>query len=269
MLGSVSGRHQSPHRGSSVEFAEYRRYQAGDDLRRLDWRAYGRSDRYYVKEFEADTNLRLILVLDASGSMAYANKYDVARQLAATLAYLAIEQGDAAGLVSAWDGQYENMPPRRIAGQVEQLFARMDQLEPVGENSLCQSISEFAESTRQRAMVVLISDFLFELDQLKTSVEHLTFRKHDVVAFHVMTSEEINPSWDRPIRLQDMEGDESMLVDPEEIRSGYEEAVREYLENIERVMHRSAVDYHRVMTSDSVEGVLSRFMSARLGDASR
>ncbi|OYP35781.1 hypothetical protein CGZ80_10810 [Rhodopirellula sp. MGV] len=269
MLGSVSGRHQSPHRGSSVEFAEYRRYQPGDDLRRLDWRAYGRSDRYYVKEFEADTNLRLILVLDASGSMAYANKFDVARQLAATLAYLAIGQGDASGLVSAWDGQYEHMPARRIAGQVEQLFARMERLQPVGDNAVCEAISEFAESTRQRAMVVLISDFLFDLDRLKTSVEHLTFRKHDVVAFHVMTAEEIRPSWDRPVRLQDMEGDESMLVDPEEIRSGYETAVREYLTNIEKLMHRSAVDYHRMMTDDAVEDVLSRFLSARLGDAAR
>ena len=97
MLGSVSGRHQSPHRGSSVEFAEYRRYQLGDDLRRLDWRAFGRSDRYYVKEFEADTNLRLVLVLDCSGSMGFGDKFQRAQRIASVLAYLAVEQGDAAG----------------------------------------------------------------------------------------------------------------------------------------------------------------------------
>ncbi|WP_149497849.1 DUF58 domain-containing protein [Roseiconus lacunae] len=269
MLGSVSGRHQSPHRGSSVEFAEYRRYQAGDDLRRLDWRAYGRSDRYYVKEFEADTNLRLVLVVDGSGSMGFEQKLEVARQLAATLAYLAIGQGDAAGLVTASAGSHEHLPPRRIAGQVEQLFKRLEHLTPVGTNSMCQAISQLAESSRERAMVVLVSDFLFEFDQLRTAIDHLTFRKHDVVAFHVLSPQELNPGWDRPTRLLDMEGDESMLVDPEEIRAGYEDAVREYLESIEQLMHRSAVDYHRMLTDGTVEETLSRFLSARLGDVSR
>src|SRR5438270_12561854 len=140
MLGSVSGRHPSPHRGSSVEFAEYRKYVPGDDLRRLDWRAYGRSARFFVKEFEADTNLRCCLVLDTSGSMAFGStgvsKIEYARKLAGSLGYLAVQQGDAVGLSCVAHGVVRSLPPSRNPVHLRTFFDVLEQAEPGGETRL-------------------------------------------------------------------------------------------------------------------------------------
>lgn len=269
MLGSVSGLHQSPHRGSSVEFAEYRRYQPGDDLRRLDWRAYGRSDRYYVKEFEADTNLRMVLVIDASGSMAFGQKLHVARKIASTLAYIAIGQGDAAGLICSSPAGGELLAPRRIAGQVSILLERLAAVKAVGETTIVQTLHELAETIRERALVVVVSDLLFEPDELRSAVEHLAFRNHDVSLFHLMDPEELQPSWDRPVRLADMEGDESILVDPDDVAASYDAAVREFIDQVECISRETAVDYHRVMLDQGIEETLVRFLSGRRRDQQR
>lgn len=269
MLGTVSGQHQSPHRGSSVEFAEYRRYQPGDDLRRLDWRAYGRSDRYYVKEFEADTNLRLVLVIDCSGSMGFGNKLHAARQIASTLSYVAIGQGDAAGLVCSTESGSELLPPRRIAGQVSALMERLGAIEAAGATTLEATLHELAEKIRERALVIVISDLLFEPAELRSSIEHLAFRNHDIALFHLMDPAELQPNWDRPVRLEDMESDESMMIDPDEISVGYELAVREFMDEVDLICRETAVDYHHVLLDRSIEESLMRFIAGRGRDQGR
>ncbi|MCA9160589.1 MAG: DUF58 domain-containing protein, partial [Planctomycetales bacterium] len=166
MLGSVSGRHSSPHRGASVEFAEYRKYVPGDDLRRLDWRAYGRSDRFYIKEFEADTNLRMVLVVDTSGSMDFGSvgvtKLEYARRISAALSYLAIQQGDAVGLACVADGIVHNIPPRRNPAHLTTLYDTLEGAVPQGETGLVAILHELAETVRQRALVIVISDLFVE-----------------------------------------------------------------------------------------------------------
>ena len=269
MLGTVAGRHQSPHRGSSVEFAEYRRYQPGDELRRLDWRAFGRSDRYYVKEFEADTNLRMMLVLDASGSMAFGSKLEVARQIIATLAYLAVGQGDAAGLICASADDGEMLPPRRVAGQVNVLFNKLGRVRAEGETLLDQSLHELAERIRERALVIVVSDLFLEPQRIRQAMEHLAFRKHDTAVFQVVDPLEMNPDWHRPTRLQDLETDEAVAVEPDEIRAGYERAVREHFDAIGEIVRETATDYALVMTDQPVEDSLSQFISGRRRDQSR
>jgi len=267
MLGSVSGRHQSPHRGASVEFAQYRRYQPGDDLRRLDWRAFGRSDRHYVKEFEADTNLRLVLVVDASGSMSYRNKMDVARQLAAMLAYLAINQGDAAGLLCVGDSNCpEFLPPRRSATQVSVLFDHLEDVRCAGPTQLESALHELSESIRERALVVILSDLLFEPIALRHALEHLTFRNHDIGVFHLTDPSELQPDWSRPLRIEDMESDETVIVDPDEIRDGYQSAVCEFLSQVHTVCRETSVDYCHVMTDQGIESVLMQFLAGRSRD---
>lgn len=263
MLGTVSGQHQSPHRGSSVEFAEYRRYQPGDDLRRLDWRAYGRSDRYYVKEFEADTNLRLVLVVDCSGSMGFGDKLNTARQIASTLAYIAIGQGDAAGLICSSESGSDLIPPRRIAGQVSVLFERMGAMVASGSTTIDATLHELAERVRERALVVVISDLLFEPSELRSALDHLAFRKHDIALFHLIDPMEIRPNWDRPLRLQDMESDEAIMIDPDEILDGYEVAVREFMDEVELICRETSVDYQRVVLDQKIEDSLMRFMAGR------
>lgn len=269
MLGSVSGRHQSPHRGSSVEFAEYRRYQPGDDPRRLDWRAFGRSDRFYVKEFEADTNLRLVLVLDCSGSMGFGEKFARAKTMAAVLAYLAVEQGDAAGLVGAGDHCGNPIPTRRNAAQVSALFGAIESLKPEGETRLAETLHEIAETIRQRAMVVIFSDLFFETEELRSALDHLRFRKHDTAVFQLVDREEITPNWSRRVRIEDMEGGDPMLVEPDEIVDAYESEVRGFLDTTADVMRQTATDYRLALSDQSVEETLVAFLSQRASGTAR
>ncbi|QDV64809.1 DUF58 domain-containing protein [Crateriforma conspicua] len=269
MLGNVSGMHASPHRGSSVEFAEYRRYVPGDDLRRLDWRAYGRSDRFYVKEFEADTNLRCHLILDTSGSMGYgstaATKLSFARRIIATLAHLAIQQGDAAGLTGIGETITETLPPRRTPSHLRVMFDVLQNIRPGGGTQLVQRIHEFADTTRQRALVVIVSDLFVEPAELRGAIDHLRFCKHDVAAFHLIDREEIDFTFSRPTRFVDMESDEHVFADPNDIAPQYHRAMSEYLTSIRQMMLESAVDYHRVITDQDVEIVLRRFLVGRAG----
>jgi uncharacterized protein (DUF58 family) len=267
MMGTVSGKHPSPHRGSSVEFAEYRKYVPGDDLRRLDWRAYGRSDRFYVKEFEADTNLRCCVVLDTSGSMEFGSggttKIDYARKIAGTLAYLALLQGDAVGLSCVANGFVRNIPPRRNPAHLTAVFDILEQTKPQNETELAPVLHELAETIRQRALIVIISDLFIEPEILRSCFQHLRFRKHDVAAFHLLDAQELSFNFRRPMRFLDMEGGPAVFAEPNEIAERYHKVLREYLEQLKTVVLESAVDYHRVTLDEDYERVLMRFLVGR------
>lgn len=267
MQGNVSGRHPSPYRGSSVEFAEYRNYVPGDDLRRLDWRAYGRSDRFYVKEFEADTNLRLCVVLDTSGSMDFGStgvtKLEYARRIAASLAYLAVQQGDAVGLSCVAGGIVQNVPPRRNPAHLMTVFDILEKTQPQGETGLVAILHQLAETIRQRALIVVLSDFFVEPELLRGCFQHLRFRKHDVTAFHLLDPLELSFTFRRPMRFLDMEGGAPVFAEPNEIADRYQQALAEYLTNLRKVVLESAVDYHRVDVAEDYEQVLMRFLVGR------
>ncbi|MEM9645600.1 MAG: DUF58 domain-containing protein, partial [Planctomycetota bacterium] len=264
MLGNVSGMHASPHRGSSVEFAEYRRYVPGDDLRRLDWRAYGRTDRFYVKEFEADTNLRAHLVLDTSGSMDFigkgAKKIEYAKRLLAALAHLAIQQGDAVGLTNIAESITQTIPPRRTPSHLRGLYDVLENTTAGGVTRLADRLHEFAETTRQRALVVIASDLFVDLSELREAIDHLRFSKHDVAIFHLLDRQELDFAFSRPTRFLDMEGEDHVFADPNDISDRYHSALAGYLRDMSRMMLEAGVDYHRVVTDQNDEHVLSRFL---------
>ncbi|MEN6449027.1 MAG: DUF58 domain-containing protein [Thermoguttaceae bacterium] len=267
MQGSVSGRHPSPHRGASVEFAEYRKYVPGDDLRRLDWRAYGRSDRFYVKEFEADTNLRCCLVLDTSGSMDFGSsglvKFDYARRIAGALSYLAVQQGDAVGLYCVAEGVVQNIPPRRNPAHLTHVFDVLEQTRPEGPTQLVPVLHELAETIEQRALIVIVSDLFIEPDQLRGCFEHLRFRKHDVAVFHLLDPRELRFDFSRPMRFVDMEGGPSLFAEPNDIADRYHKALEGYLSELRQLVLESAIDYHRVSIDEDYEKVLMRFLVGR------
>jgi len=267
MQGNVSGRHPSPHRGSSVEFAEYRKYVPGDDLRRLDWRAFGRSDRYFIKEFEADTNLRCCLLVDTSGSMAYGSgdvtKIEYARRIAGVLGTLALQQGDAIGLACLADGVVRNIPPRRNPAHLMAIFDALEAAKPKGETHLASVLHELAETIRQRALVVILSDLFVEPELLRGCFEHLRFRKHDVAVFHLLDPRELNFAFRRPTRFLDLEGGPSIFAEPNEIAERYGKALTGYLDGLRQVVLETAVDYHRVTLDENYEEVLMRFLVGR------
>jgi len=267
MQGNVSGRHASPHRGASVEFAEYRKYVPGDDLRRLDWRAFGRSDRFYVKEYEADTNLRCCFVLDTSGSMGFGStgltKMDYARRIAGSLGYLAVQQGDAVGLTCVAQNVVRNIPPKRNASHLMLMFDALEQAEPKGETQLVSVLHELAETLRQRALVIIISDLFVEPSLLRECFQHLHFRRHDVAAFHLLDPLELSFNFRRPMRFLDMEGGPAVFAEPNEIAERYHKALDLYLNGVKEVVLESAIDYHRVSIDESYEQKLLQFLVGR------
>jgi uncharacterized protein (DUF58 family) len=259
--------HASPHRGASVEFAEYRRYVPGDDLRRLDWRAYGRSDRYYVKEFEADTNLRMCLVLDTSGSMGFGSqeltKMDYARRLAGSLAYLAVQQGDAVGLTCIGDEIVRTVPARRTPSHLRGINDILEHSSASGDTQLVARLHEYAETTRQRALVVILSDLFVDPAELREAFDHLRFRKHDVAVFHLLDPQELGFDFRRPTRFVDLEGPTSLFADPSDIVDRYHKALADYLSKIRQIVLESAIDYHRITIDEDYEQVLLRFLAGR------
>jgi len=269
MLCSVSGKHRSPVRGSSLEFAQYRKYVPGDDTRRLDWRTWGRSDRFYIKEFEADTNLRLCLLIDTSGSMSYTpagsatSRFDYAKKLAGTLGYLAAQQGDAVGLWSLAEKTVE-IPAKRGASHLGLVLDQMGAIQPVGGTTLLTALHDAAERIRQRALVIVFSDLFVPPAELKSALQHLRFRKHDVALFHLLDQQELDFNFDRPARFIDLEGGEGLLADPSLIQRNYREAVKTYLQELDDLVRQTAIDYQRVKLSEKYDDVLAKFLLSRV-----
>jgi uncharacterized protein (DUF58 family) len=268
MIGNVTGMHRSPHRGSSLEFAEYRKYVPGDDTRRLDWRAYGRSDRFYIKEFEADTNLRLCLIVDTSGSMNYSqgglSKLQLARQIAGTLAYLAAWQGDAIGLYCAGENFQLQISPKRSAAHLRVILDSLANSTASGSTGLANALHEAAERIRQRALVVILSDLFVEPKDLSSAFQHLRFRKHDVVVFHLLEQREQQFDFDRPMRFVDLEGGSSILADPSLMATEYRTAVDQYLSELKSIVRDANVDYQRISLDQHYGDILARFLLARM-----
>ncbi|MBA4149938.1 MAG: DUF58 domain-containing protein [Verrucomicrobia bacterium] len=267
MEGTVSGQHKSPHRGSSVEFAEYRNYTPGDDIRRLDWRVFGRTDKFFMKEFEAETNLRCYFVLDCSASMNFVGKnerrFDFARRLIAMLAYLVIHQGDAAGLICVGEKIVSEIPPKRNPAHLQNIFQILEGVEPKGETGLIPVLHELAEKVRRRALIIVISDFFCDPAELMSAFQHLRFQKHDLAAFHLLDRAELDFKFDRPVRFADMESDFNMVTEPAVIRDRYLEQLNGFLELLRRGCNEFNADYRRVITDESYEKVLADFLIAR------
>lgn len=269
MLGSVAGRHKSPARGSSVEFAEYRKYVQGDDTRRLDWKAFARTDRYYIKEFEADTNLRAYFVIDSSGSMNFqsgenATKLDIAKKISASLSYLIADQGDATGLSCVNEKLHLEIPARSRPAHLQHILETLSKLKAKGKTGFVPALHELAEKIPKRAMIVLISDFFCDTKELEDALAHLHHRKHDVAVIHLMDRQEIDFEFQRPHRFNDMEDGGSVVTEPQLIADEYREIVQEFLKDVRSSSYAINADYHMLTTDLNIEDFLRDFLVARL-----
>ncbi len=266
--GSFAGMHRSPHHGSSVEFAEYRKYVPGDDIRHIDWRVYAKTDRYYLKEFEADTNMRLYLVLDCSGSMAFQGdsdtKFEYARKMAATLAYLTIHQGDQVGVQAFNDELVVDVPPRHSPAHLKLIFDTLDRIKPKGPTRLPEMLHNLAEKYKRRALVVILSDFFTETEELMDAVHHMRFRKHDVAVMHLMDQQELDFNFDRPTRFHDLESNVNVIAEPVSVRDDYIRALHGYLTSMKRGCIERGADYQMISTESHFEEVLTPFLLERV-----
>ena len=269
MEGVLSGLHKSPHQGQSVEFAEHKEYAPGDELRHLDWKAYAKFDRFYVKRFEHETDLRAVMVVDASGSMGYGtgplSKLEVASALAGALCYLLVRQQDAAGLSVLSGGGFRDIPPRAAAGHLMALLGALDELQPGGGTQLHAAADHLAEGLPRRAMVVLFSDLFDDAPDALKRILQLRARKHDVAVFHILDPAELEFPFDDPTLFLSMEDDRRLEVNAREIRESYLEELGGFLAQTRALCAESDVDYQLVRTDEPLDAVLLRFLARRQG----
>jgi uncharacterized protein (DUF58 family) len=264
MLGSITGIHRSATRGASVEFAEYRKYVAGDDPKHIDWQVYARSDRFYIKEFEADTNLRAYLVLDASGSMAFdsgnGSRFDFARSLIAHLAYLLVQQGDAVGLHGCAEQVNVDLPARQAPSHLHTLFDLLEDFEPKGESTLVDALHTLAERVPRRAVVMIFTDAFMPAPALLDALQHLCFCRHEVSLFHLLDPQEMAFDFNRPVRFVDLEGGADLVADPEVVHQSYLKSFDQHLQTLQDGCRKFEIDYRRARVDQEVEPVLSRYL---------
>ncbi|ATB43707.1 hypothetical protein CYFUS_009187 [Cystobacter fuscus] len=267
MEGVLSGLHKSPHQGQSVEFAEHKEYAPGDELRHLDWKAYGKFDKYYVKRFEHETNLRAVMVVDASASMGYQStalsKLEVAKTLAGALCYLLVRQQDAAGLAVMTEGRIRDVPPRASAGHLNVLLDALEVATAKGGTQLVSAADHLAEVLPRRSSVVILSDFLDEDPTALKRILALRQRKNDVAVFHLVDPAELTFPFDDPTLFLDMEGEGRVEVNPREIKESYLEEFGAFLNGVKTACAEADVDYELVRTDERLDEVLLRFLGKR------
>jgi uncharacterized protein (DUF58 family) len=274
--GFVTGRHRSPYKGFSAEFAEHRQYVAGDDLRNLDWRVYGKSDRYYIKQYVEETNLRATLLLDASGSMSYRgkaaakvdgqalSKFEYARYLAATLSHLLIHQQDAAGLVTFDHAIRRYIPARSRPSHLRVLMQALSDCRQGQETQLAPILHDVAERIHRRGLVLVFSDLFDEPEEILSALQHFCFKKHEVLVFHVLAEEELTFPFSRQAQFEDLEVEgRRVQLDARAIRAEYLDRIRKFLDEIRRGCGRMNIDYIPVSTARSFEDSLSDYLARR------
>ncbi len=264
--GFLHGLHRSVRIGTSVDFAEHRPYQPGDDLRRIDWRVYGRTDRFYLKTYEADTNADILFVLDSSGSMDFASgtltKFDYGRFLVASLAWMAQRQGDRVGLVLATDDIVEWVPPS--TRHLNLLLHTLSHCKATGEGQLPRVLEKVTQLRGRSGMVVLVSDCYEDPDALRRAVGSLRTRGHDVVVFHLSDPAEVELPYDAPGTFEDAETGVRLPLKPEELRTRYRDMVVEHRRALAEKMAAANVDYQLVSTDAPLDGALRSYLDRRL-----
>jgi uncharacterized protein (DUF58 family) len=265
--GVMVGIHTSHAKGLSSEFEEHRGYAPGDDTRHIDWKAYAKFDRYFIKEYRKTTNLKANLVMDCSASMGYASdgmsKFDYGSTLAAALAYLMLKRQDAVGLIT-FAGKIESMIPPKTAH--DHLFAVLKALEnttPQGETSVASVLQDLAASLKRRGMIILISDLLDKPEEVIKGLKQLRSRGHEVIVFQLLDRDELQFPFKEPSRFQDMEEDLQLLADPQAIRSAYLETLRSLMEAYRQACFAHQIDYNPFDTSVGLDRVLVKYLTWR------
>jgi uncharacterized protein (DUF58 family) len=287
--GFLTGLHRSPMKGFSVEFAEYRQYLPGDDLATIDWKVYARSDRYYVKKFEEETNLDCYLLLDVSASMGYGRsisgkasagtaafaagdgragggritKLEYGSMLAASLAYLMNRQRDAVGLTAFDDAIVEMLPPGSRPGHLRSLLLTLDRLRVGKRTDVSTPLHLLAEGMGKRGMVILISDLLDDPDRVIDGLRHFRFRGTDVIVFHLLDPDELTFPFERSVRFRDIEGDEELVAVPSAVRQEYLDALNRTLDRYRRELTSAGIDYRLLDTSQPLDLALAAYLSTR------
>ena len=271
--GFVSGMHKSPYKGCSVEFANHRAYVPGDDIRHIDWRVYGKADRFYIKEYEEETNLRAHLVLDCSGSMAYPThsgtgrmtKWDYASTVAASLAHLLVHQQDGVGLTLFDKDVVQQTPVSSNRASLHTLSSVIENYEPKEETDVRTLFHQLSARIPRRGMVVILSDLLTDVDAIIRGLQRLHFDQHDVLVLHVLDHDELTFEFSDRTLFEGLEElDLEVLTDPQSLRGSYLDALNAYLRRIRAACLNQRIEYALISTADTIDVALTTFLAARM-----
>lgn len=278
VAGFKAGNHRSPYLGSSPEFAEHREYSPGDDPRDLDWRVFAKQDRYCVKQYVEETNLRVSILLDSSGSMRFQGnaassidgvkltKFDYAKYVAAMLSFLFVRQGDAVGVIQFDSEVRTQLPAGGSSTHLRRILELLDTAVPENASDTGSALHEAAQRIPRRGIVILLSDLLSDPRQLMQALHHLRYRKHEVVAFHILSEEELTFPYNDAMQFRDLEGIvDDIDLDPTSIRGAYLKRFTSYLNDLERGCRSIPVGYVRLSTKDSYVSALGNFLGHRMG----
>ncbi len=266
--GFITGLHKSPYHGFSVEFAEHRQYMPGDELKHVDWKIYGKTGRYYIKQYEEETNLKSYLVLDASSSMAYASagnirKIEYGSYLLAALAYMMIKQQDAVGLTIFDEAVTSYLPPHATRGYLRQILLALERVQAGGKTGAGKSLHQVADRIRRRGLVVIVSDLLDNPDEVITALKHFRHKKNEVIVMHVLDPLERSFAFGGDAMFKDLETSEQLMTQPWQIQKAYQREMTAFLDRFKRECRENSVDYVLMDTKTPFDNALVEYLSKR------
>lgn len=267
--GFLSGLHRSPFFGQSVEFAQHREYAPGDDVRNIDWKVWSKTDKYYIKQYEEDTNLRTTLLVDVSESMQFGtgplSKYEYGCTAAAALAYLLLKQQDAVGLVTFDDAIRSRVPALSKRTHLNSLLSALAAEKPAQKTDIYDVLREVAETRSQKGTIILISDLFVNRESLFKGLRLLQYRGHDLMLLHILDDQELDFDYAGTTRFEGMEETGELVCDPRSLREGYLKAMHEFLHDIKRRCARNKFDYQTIRTSEYLDAALAHYLNHRIG----
>tara|TARA_Y100001968_G_scaffold320417_1_gene353322 strand:+ start:4083 stop:4973 length:891 start_codon:yes stop_codon:yes gene_type:complete len=265
--GFIVGLHKSPYHGFSVEFSEHRAYGYGDEIKHIDWKLFGKTDRFYIKQFEEETNLRAYILFDQSKSMEYGSnhitKLEYAQLLSASLSYLMIKQQDAVSLTLFDDKIVHYIPPRSKSSHLKIILSKMEQIQSGNDTKISPVLHQTAEMIKKKGLIILISDLFDNPDDIISGLKHFRYKGHEVVVFHILDNKELNLDFDQNTRFKDIETGEEIITQPWHIKNDYQKSINDFCKNFKNQFRINHIDYVVLPTNESLDLALTEYLIKR------
>jgi uncharacterized protein (DUF58 family) len=265
--GFLIGLHRSPYHGFSVEFSEHRQYMPGDEISKIDWKVYGKTDRFYIKQYEEETNLKSYILIDCSKSMDYSSngvsKFQYAITLASAFAYLLFDQKDAVGLVLYSDEIKKIIEPKTSKTNLIEILKSLVNSTPQGRTETSQCLSEVAEKIKKRGLIVVISDFLDVPEKVESALKKFRFKQNEVITFQILDPREVRFDFSKDAIFKDVESEEELLTQPYQIRKSYQDLMNQFLSTLKKNLLNHQIDYNLILTTETFDKALLSFLKKR------
>tara|TARA_Y100000817_G_C16850502_1_gene541905 strand:- start:504 stop:1394 length:891 start_codon:yes stop_codon:yes gene_type:complete len=265
--GFIVGLHRSPYHGFSVEFSDHRPYGLGDEVRHIDWKLWGKTDRFFVKRYEEETNLKAHLLIDCSQSMSYgsnnSNKLEYAKILGASLSYMLIKNQDAVGLYAFDSNVKKIIQPKSTKGHLSTILSEIEKLEAANKTNIAQAIHECADKTHKKGLVIVISDLLDDEHKILTSLKHLLYKGHEVIVFHILDNQEINLDFNDRVKFVDLENKHTIIADTRQLNKIYKKKISKFIDFYKKNCFKKKIDYVNITTNQSLDIALSEYIMKR------